>query len=117
MLNAASASSSLTGRSGGSLNAAPDRPGGPPDTVRTAFREFVVGTFYQQMLKALRSTQDGPAYFHGGRAEEMFQSRMDQQVAQDLASRHDGAFSEDLFEAFSRQLRASQPGSRLDASA
>ena len=37
------------------------------------------------MLKAMRSTVDKPAYFHGGQAEEVFRSQLDQH----LADRHE----------------------------
>jgi len=79
--------------------------------AREAFQDFVSGTFYKQMLKALRETQSKPAYFHGGSAEEMFQSQMDQQVAEDLAKDHGSEFSDPLFAAFSRQQHALVAGS------
>ena len=37
--------------------------------VREKFQDFTAGTFYKTMLKALRSAQQKPAYFHGGQAE------------------------------------------------
>lgn len=78
---------------------------GSPE-LKEAFQKFVAGTFYKQMFKALRSAQGKPAYFHGGQAEEMFQSQLDQQISEDLASRDGNAFSDSLFSAFSRQLNA-----------
>jgi peptidoglycan hydrolase FlgJ len=67
--------------------------------VREAFQDFVAGTFYKQLFKSLRSTQQKSAYLHGGPAEDIFQSQMDQQVAEDLARTHGAGFSETLFEA------------------
>ena len=70
-----------------------------PRNAREAFQDFVAGTFYKEMLKSLRSSSEKPAYFHGGQAEEMFQSQLDQQVAEDFA-RIDGAkFSDTLYQA------------------
>lgn len=70
--------------------------------LQEKFQEFVAGTFFQQMLKSLRSAQSPPAYFHGGQAEEIFQSQMDQQVAENLAHQQGGAISDPLFQQFSR---------------
>lgn len=83
------------------------------DATRKAFQDFVAGTFFKQMLKALRSGQDKPAYLHGGQAEEMFQSQLDQQVAEDLAKNHGSAFSDSLYESFRTQL----DGGRFSATA
>lgn len=78
------------------------------DPIRKAFQDFVAGTFYKQMFKALRSGQDKPAYLHGGAAEEMFQGQLDQQVAEDLAANHGSSFSDSLYESFKRQLNGGQ---------
>ena len=80
--------------------------------LHDTFRDFVAGTFYKQMLKSLRQTHGKPAYFHGGQAEEIFQGQLDQQVAENLAKNHGEAFSEPLFQAFSRQVAAKQGGSK-----
>lgn len=72
----------------------------PGRSVEAAFNDFVAGTFYKQMIKSLRSGLGKPAYFHGGQAEEIFQSQMDQKVAEDLAAKHGAAFSGPLFDAF-----------------
>tara|TARA_R110002095_G_scaffold172230_1_gene149635 strand:+ start:7308 stop:7682 length:375 start_codon:yes stop_codon:yes gene_type:complete len=74
--------------------------------LKQAFQDFVGGTFYKQMFKSLRSGQNKPAYFHGGQAEEMFQSHLDQHIAEDLAKNQGNAFSDTLFSAFSRQMNA-----------
>ena len=71
--------------------------------VREKFQEFVSGTFYKQMLKALRSTQGKPAYFHGGQAEEMFQGQMDQYVTDDLARNQGKTFADPLFSVYARR--------------
>ena len=83
---------------------------GPPqsDATEETFQEFVAGTFFQQMFKAMRQTQKKPKYFHGGKAEEIFQSQLDQQFSQELAKSHGAAFSNDLYKPFLNNL-----GSRL----
>lgn len=89
----------------------PHAPAVPPSpehlTTREAFQDFVAGTFYGQMLKALRSTQSKPAYFHGGSAEDIFQGQFDQQIAGDLARHHGGSFAGPLFNSFIRTVGTS----------
>lgn len=73
--------------------------------LRKHFDAAVAGTFYRQMLQSMRKLHDKPAYFHGGQAEEMFRNQIDEQVADDLASRHGKAFTDPLFESFAARLR------------
>lgn len=80
------------------------------DSVHDAFQKFVAGTFYKEMMKSMHKMHDKPAYFHGGQAEEMFQSQMDQHVAEDLAAKHGQALVEPLFNVFSAKLRARSVG-------
>jgi len=96
-----------------SLLAAPPQmssaPAAPPPSPKDAkakkvFNDFVGQTFYGQMLKAMRSTVDKPAYFHGGRAEEMFQSQLDQTIAEKLAEADGERFSGPMFNQFLANL-------------
>ncbi|HID21432.1 MAG TPA: hypothetical protein EYP14_03420 [Planctomycetaceae bacterium] len=88
----------------------------PPD-IQQAFQDFVAGTFYRQMLQALRKTQNKPAYFHGGLAEDIFQGYFDQTVAEQLARDHGAALAGPLFAAFAQRLHhkvnASQKGTHF----
>ncbi|MCA9113782.1 MAG: rod-binding protein [Planctomycetaceae bacterium] len=77
-------------------------PKPPADDARQTFQDFVAGTFYGQMLKSLRSTEQKPAYMHGGQAEEMFRAQLDQQIAGQLASDQGAVFADPLFQSFSR---------------
>jgi len=105
--------SAIPSPSATATNTASPKPADSP--VREAFQKFVAGTFYKQMLKSLRKMHDRPAYFHGGQAEEMFRSRMDQQVAENLAETQGDALAGPLYHAFAQQLRLSvQP--QADAS-
>ncbi len=76
--------------------------------VKEKFQQFVAGTFFSEMVKTMRKMHDKPAYFHGGRAEEIFQGQLDQGVVDSLAADHGEAFSDPLFSAFSQQMRLSQ---------
>jgi Rod binding domain-containing protein len=71
--------------------------------VREKFQDFAGGTFFKEMLKSLRSGQKNSKYFYGGQAEEIFRGQMDQQIAEDLGHQFGGAFSNPLFEQYSRQ--------------
>ncbi len=73
--------------------------------LRSAFQKFVAGTFYKQMFKAMRKTQGKPAFFHGGRAEEIFRAQMDQELSEQLAEQPGNMFSETLFQSFARNLK------------
>ncbi len=66
--------------------------------VHDAFASFIGETFYGQMMKSMRSTLEKPAYFHGGQAEEMFQSQLDQQLATEWAEQSGDRFAEPMFE-------------------
>jgi Rod binding domain-containing protein len=67
--------------------------------LRATFQEFAAGTFYKQMLKALRQGHGKPAYFHGGRGEEVFRQQLDEHVTDALARSHGDALAAPLFEA------------------
>ena len=73
--------------------------------LREAFNDFVGQTFYGQMLSAMRSTVDKPAYFHGGRAEEAFQSQLDQVLAEKMADASAEQFTGPMFDLFSMSRR------------
>ncbi len=66
--------------------------------LREQFTQFVGEAFFGQMLKAMRSTVGKPAYFHGGRAEEVFQGQLDQQLAEHLTKASAERFAEPMFE-------------------
>jgi flagellar protein FlgJ len=79
----------------------PPQGGGEDDQeLRDAFDSFVGQTFFGQMLSAMRKTLDKPAYFHGGRAEEIFQQQLDQVLGEKLADASADKFSGPMFELF-----------------
>jgi Rod binding domain-containing protein len=72
--------------------------------TREAFDQFVGETFFGQMIKAMRSTVDKPAYFHGGRGEEVFQTQLDQMFAEEMTKASAHSFTGPMFEQFQAQL-------------
>ena len=66
--------------------------------LRTQFTQFVGETFYGQMIKAMRSTVDKPAYFHGGRGEEVFEGQLDQKLAEYMTEASAEKFADPMFE-------------------
>jgi Rod binding domain-containing protein len=71
---------------------------GTPDELRERFTQFVGEAFFGQMIKAMRSTVGKPAYFHGGRAEEVFQGQLDQTLAEHLTEASASRFAAPMFE-------------------
>jgi hypothetical protein len=88
---------------------APKPPGafapGDDQELREAFDRFVGETFYGQMLKAMRQTVGEPAYFHGGRAEELFRQHLDQALAEKMTEASAAEISRPMFELFQLNRR------------
>lgn len=77
---------------------------GAPDELRAKFQQFVAGNFYRTMLQALRKTTSNKGLIHGGRAEEIFRSQLDQTIADRFATAHGAALAEKMYEQFTRRL-------------
>ena len=78
--------------------------------VRQAFRSFVGEAFFRQMLKSMRSTQEKPAYFHGGQAEEVFRSQLDQALAEEMTKSSADKIADPMFrQQFPRQAELLHP--------
>jgi hypothetical protein len=71
--------------------------------LRETFDQFVGEAFYGQLLGAMRKTVDKPAYFYGGRAEEIFQGQLDQTLAQEMTKASANTFTGPMFELFNLQ--------------
>jgi Rod binding domain-containing protein len=72
--------------------------------VQKTFRTFVGEAFFGQMLKAMRSTQGKPAYFHGGHAEEVFRGQLDQALAEVMTEASADTIADPMFrQQFPRQ--------------
>jgi hypothetical protein len=71
--------------------------------LREKFDSFVGESFYGQMLQAMHKTVGKPAYFHGGRAEEMFQGQLDQVLSEKMTKANGGSLSASMFDLFNLQ--------------
>jgi hypothetical protein len=68
--------------------------------LRKSFQSFVGETLFGQMLKSMRKTQEKPAYFHGGRGEEVFQQQLDQVLAEKLSEASTDRLTGPMYELF-----------------
>jgi len=75
------------------------------EELREAFGSFVGETLFGQMLKSMRKTVGKPAYFHGGRGEEIFTQQLDQILAEKIADASSEKFTEPMFELFTMPRR------------
>lgn len=88
------------------VDRAPTPPTFPPEPtwaspeLEAKFNEFVAGTFFKAMLAAMRKTVGGDAVIHGGRAEEIFRSHLDDTLARRAATERGDGFSEKLYRQF-----------------
>jgi peptidoglycan hydrolase FlgJ len=76
------------------------------EPLREAFQDFVGQTLFGQMLSSMRSTVGKPAYFHGGRGEEVFQQQLDQLLVEEISEASASTVADPMFELF--QLQRSQ---------
>lgn len=86
--------------SSATLNELNSKSKGDSPELREAFDNFVGETFYGQMLKSLRSTVGKSAYFHGGRAEEVFQGQLDQVLAEEMSKANANEFTDSMYHLF-----------------
>ncbi|TWU34462.1 rod-binding protein [Novipirellula artificiosorum] len=73
---------------------------GGEDEMKEAFTQFVGETMFGSMLASMRKTVGKPAYFHGGRTEEVFQKQMDQLIVEDLTESSASTLADPMFELF-----------------
>lgn len=85
--------------------AKPDHAHPTDPALRKAFQDFVGQTLYGQMLSAMRKTVGPPAYFHGGRAEEVFQAQLDQVLAEKLSDASAATLAEPMYQLFTLPRR------------
>jgi peptidoglycan hydrolase FlgJ len=78
----------------------------PPDELRKAFHDFVGQTFFAEMIKACRSSQQPSEYFHGGRAEEIFQGQLDQVLSEELSNSSADKIADPMYELFMLNRRS-----------
>ena len=73
--------------------------------LRKAFDDFVGETFFGQLLHSMRKTVGKPAYFNGGRAEEIFQQQLDQVLAKNMSESSADKFTGPMFDLFTLQRK------------
>jgi Rod binding domain-containing protein len=73
--------------------------------LRQVFDETVGQTLFGQLLKQMRKTVGKPAYFHGGRGEEVFQQQLDQVLAEKLSRASADQITGPMFELFMMSRR------------
>jgi len=79
------------------------------EELRDKFNDFVAGSFFKSMLESMRKTVGKSQLIHGGRAEEIFRSQLDNILVERMANRSGGGFTEKLFEQFVLRQQGSQP--------
>ena len=67
------------------------------EELREVYRQFVGKTFFGQLLKSMRSSVGKPAYFHGGRAEEVFRGQLDQHLADHMTEASASKLADPMF--------------------
>jgi hypothetical protein len=82
------------------LNAPAVKKTGKTEELREAFDSFVGETFYSQMIKSMHKMHGKPAFFYGGRAEEAFQSQLDQTWAEQMTKANAHSFTDQMFNLF-----------------
>src|SRR4051794_22280601 len=84
------------------------------EEVHDKFSQFVGETFYGQMLKSMRSTVGKPAYFNGGRGEQVFQGQLDQTMAQQMTKASASKLADPMFERQFPNLASAKPAAGLE---
>ncbi|HZZ26861.1 MAG TPA: rod-binding protein [Pirellulales bacterium] len=82
------------------LNGAVNKKTGKNDALRDSFDSFVGETFYGQMIKSMQKMHDKPAFMYGGRAEEAFQSQLDQTWAEQMSKATAHTFTDSMYNLF-----------------
>ena len=73
--------------------------------LRQTFESTFGQTLFSQMLKSMRKTVGKPAYFHGGRGEEVFQRQLDQVFAEKMSRSTASRFVGPMYDLFALQRK------------
>lgn len=90
------------------LSVSPSSAADSKPDLKTTFNQAVGGTFYRQMMSALRSSTGNAAYFDGGQTEKIFLGQFDELMVDKLSQSNGDIFAGDLFEQFQRQRNPTQ---------
>ena len=64
---------------------------------RELLHQFIGQTLFGQMLKSMRSTQEKNPFFHGGQAEEIYQSLLDMELTDQMTKSTSKTLSEPMY--------------------
>ena len=64
---------------------------------RELLHQFIGQTLFGQMLKSMRATQEKNPYFHGGQAEEIYQSLLDMELTDQMTKSTSKTLSEPMY--------------------
>ena len=84
-------------RADGTVATRNDKQAEEDKKLRDVLHQVVGETLFGQMLKAMRATQEKNPYFDGGRAEEIFQSQLDQVLVEKMTQATSRSLSEPMF--------------------
>ena len=68
--------------------------------LHKAFTDFVGQTLFGRLIASMRSTQQEPAYMHGGQAEKVFQGQLDQVLAEEMTKSSADTIADPMYELF-----------------
>ncbi len=85
----------------------------PQGELRDRFDQFVGESLFGQMLQSMRKSLGKPAYFHGGRAEEVFQSQLDQLLVEKISDASADQITEPMYELFTANMGQRHEASEL----
>ena len=75
------------------------------DEAREKFTSVMGEMIFGQLLKAMRRTFGKSAYFHGGRAEEIFTQQLDQVLAEKISESSGDRFVGPMYELWTLQRK------------
>ncbi|MEM6978276.1 MAG: rod-binding protein [Planctomycetota bacterium] len=90
-------------RTSGNENSAAIDGAPADDPMKDAFQDFVGQTLFGSMLATMRESVGKPAYFHGGRAEEVFQKQLDQNMVEAISDASAETIVEPMYDLFQLQ--------------
>jgi len=64
---------------------------------RELLHQFIGQTLFGQMLKSMRATQEKNPFFHGGQAEEIYQSLLDMELTDQMTKTTSKTLSEPMY--------------------
>ena len=70
------------------------------EELQESFKQFVGQTLFGQMLSSMRKTVEKPAYFHGGKTEEVFQQQLDRVLVEEITEASADQIADPMYELF-----------------